>query len=79
VCAPSGGAACVEVRTGRATLLALIDGVRTLHDAVLSDAVQLRGGPEDLARFQDALWLYLQGAVRAPSMPEILGSFRAAS
>jgi len=71
--------ATVVVRTARATLLELIDGRCSLTDAVLRDAVLLRGDAEDLVRFHDALWLYLQGAVRAPSMPEILRRFRAAS
>lgn len=69
----------VVVRTDRATLLELIDGRSSLTDAVLRDAVLLRGDADDLVRFHDALWLYLQGAVRAPSMPEILRRFRGAS
>ncbi len=79
----AGGApatpATVVVRTSRATLLELIDGRCSLTDAVLRDAVLLRGEAEDLVRFHDALWLYLQGAVRAPTMPEILRRFRGAS
>jgi len=76
-CDEAGGAAAVAVRTGRSTLLALIDGGTTLTDAVLSDGVLLRGDPADLVRFHDALWLYMQGAVRAPSMPDLLRAFRA--
>lgn len=72
-------ATAVVVRTVRATLLELIDGRSSLTDAVLRDAVLLRGDREDLVRFHDALWLYLQGAVRAPSMPELLRRYRDAS
>ena len=79
VCEEAGDATGVVVRTGRATLLALIDGETTLTDAVLGGDVLLRGAPEDLVRFDDALWLYMQGAVRSPSMPDLLRRFRAAS
>jgi len=70
------GPAPVDVRAERATLLALIDGARSLVDAVLADELLLTGDPADLARFHDALWLYLQGAVRAPSFPALLDTFR---
>jgi hypothetical protein len=77
--APATSATTVVVRTGRATLLDLIDGRSSLTDAVLRDAVLLRGDRQDLVRFHDALWLYLQGAVRAPSMSELLRRYRDAS
>jgi hypothetical protein len=69
----------VTVTTGRATILALVDGDVALVDAVLADDVLQIGQADDLARFQDALWLYLQGAVRAPSFPELLRAFRTAA
>lgn len=69
-------AAQVRVSTGRPTILALVDGAVSLVDAVLADDVRLVGDVADLARFHDALWLYLQGAVRAPSFPALLQAFR---
>ena len=69
----------VRVSTGRATILALVDGAVSLVDAVLADDMRLVGEVADLARFHDALWLYLQGAVRAPSFPVLLRVFRDAS
>jgi hypothetical protein len=69
----------VDVVTGRDTILALVDGEVSLVDAVVGDALALRGAVPDLARFHDALWLYLQGAVRAPSFPALLRAFRDAS
>lgn len=71
-------AVAVTVATSRATILALVDGRVSLIDAVLSDALLLRGSPGDLARFHDALWLYLQGAVRVPAFAELLASYRTA-
>jgi hypothetical protein len=69
--------AAVDVRADLTTLLALIDGETSLEDAVLAERVLLRGDAPDLARFHDALWLYLQGAVRAPSFPALLAELRA--
>ena len=66
----------VRVSTGRPTILALVDGDVSLVDAVLADDVHLVGDVADLARFHDVLWLYLQGALRAPSFPALLHAFR---
>lgn len=66
----------VEVATERTTLLALLDGDLALVDAVLAGRVRLRGEAPDLARFHDALWLYLQGAVRVPSFAALLQKYR---
>lgn len=79
VCAPALRPAAVVVRATRATVLALADGELALLDAVRSDRLHLQGTARDLARFHAALGLYLQGAVRAPSFPDLLHAFRAAS
>jgi len=68
--------AAIEVITTRRTISALIDGTSTLLDAVLSDALLLRGNPADLLTFHDGLMIYLHGAMRAPSFPSLLRDFR---
>ena len=66
----------IEVRTARAAILDLVDARCTLHDAIMSDRLELRGRPDDLLRFHDGLMAYLHGAMRAPSFPKLLQSFR---
>jgi hypothetical protein len=68
----------IEVRTTRAAILALIDATHTLHEAVLNDALYLRGDPSDLLAFHDGLMAYVHGAVRSPSFPHLLQAFRSA-
>ena len=68
----------IEVCTDRTLVLDLIDARCTLHEAVLSDRLLLRGRPEALLLFHDGLMLYLHGALRAPSFPTLLQWFRLA-
>jgi hypothetical protein len=75
---PAPSRAHVHVVTDRRTILALVDGDLSLVDAVIRDQLSLRGAVADLARFHDALWVYLQGAVRAPSFPQLLRAYRGA-
>ncbi|WP_437564859.1 hypothetical protein [Sorangium sp. So ce542] len=69
-------APAVECRTTRRAILELIDARSTLLDAVVSDAVSLRGSVDDLLAFHDGLMIYLGGAVRSPSFPWLLKEFR---
>lgn len=71
------GSACIEVRTSRAAILALLDDRISLDQAILRDALELRGRPADLLRFYDGLIAYVHGAVRAPSFPRLFDAFRA--
>ena len=66
----------IAVRTGRADILAVIDAEASLLSAVLDDRLHLQGSPDDLLAFHDALMLWVHGAVRAPSFPGLLRSFR---
>lgn len=76
---PGPVATCVEVSTGHRALLRLLDGTDSLEEAVLTGRVHLRGDVQDLLAFHRALDIYLRGAVRSPSFPALLGSFRAAA
>ena len=73
--APEGGST-VELRTTRQTLLALVEHETSLLEAVLRGRLELRGTVPALARFHDALALYLHGAVRSPSFPALLPELR---
>lgn len=67
----------VQASTSRCTILDLLEARSTIEDAILSDAIMLRGRVGDLARFYDALLYYVCGAVRCPSFPAILAGYRA--
>lgn len=75
---PTSDAPTIEVRTDRTLVLDLIDARCTLHEAILSDRLLLRGRPDALLLFHDGLMLYLHGALRAPSFPQLLQWFRSA-
>ena len=65
-----------ELATSRQTILDVLDARLTLADAVLSDAIMLRGHVDDLTVFHDGLMTYVRGAVRCPSFPQLLDCFR---
>ena len=60
----------------RATILALVDGVLSLEDAVRQDRLLVRASPPHCARVFDALAIYVRGAIRCPSFPALLVDFR---
>lgn len=66
----------IELRSSRATVLAVVDGRLTLEEAVAAEHLWLRGRLENLVLFHDALVLYLHGAVRCPSFPWLLDRYR---
>jgi len=67
--------AIVELATDSATLLDLTSGATSFLDAALAERLVVRGGVDEVVRFYDALILYLQGAVRSPALPWLLGEF----
>lgn len=68
--------AAVALQTSRETILAVIDAEHSLVSAALAGVLDLTGTPTDVAAFHDAFMLYLEGGVRAPSFPRLLGAFR---
>ena len=72
----TGERADVEIAFGRATVLDLVDGHLSLPHAVMTGRIELRGGIESIGRFDRALQSYVSGAVRCPSMPQVMSSFR---
>jgi hypothetical protein len=74
---PPSAAATVEFRSPRRTLVDLTDGRDAFLDAVLAGRIEIQGAVGEIAVFHDALFLYLSGAVRCPSLPALLAAFAA--
>jgi len=72
----AGGAGTV-VRSDAATILAVLEGELELVDAALADRLFLRGSVEALSRFESALGVFADGAVRCASTPALLDELRA--
>jgi hypothetical protein len=64
------------LETSWQTVLDLADGKMSLDQAVLSNAVAVKGEVATVAHFYDGLHTYLSGAVRCPSFPLLLEHFR---
>ena len=77
--AADGPPPAVRLRTDSAAILRLVDGERSLEDAVIFDEIELFGAPVDLVHFHESLVLYLQAAVRCPALVRLLREFRAAT
>jgi len=65
----------VELATDSATLLDLTSGETSFLRAALDERMVVRGAPDEVVRFYDSLILYLQAAVRSPSLPGLLEAF----
>jgi hypothetical protein len=78
--APAAGAKpLAEVHADAATIVSLLDGEQSLVDAALADRLWLRGSVEHVARFERALGVFMDGAVRCREMPVLLVELRGAS
>lgn len=64
------------LETSWQTVLDLADGKMSLDQAVLTNAVAVKGEVATVARFYEGLHVYLSGAVRCPSFPLLLEHFR---
>jgi hypothetical protein len=67
----------VLLTAGRAALLELVDGKRSLLDAAFDESVRLRGATRDLAAFDVAMRAFLSGAVRSAACVDLLARYRA--
>lgn len=65
-----------SAKTSHATICAVLAGECTVLEALWTERLELRGAVGDLLALESALRLFVQGAVRAPSLPGILRSFR---
>jgi hypothetical protein len=66
----------IEVRASRETILGMVDARWSLMSAIAEDRLSIHGFIDDLIAFHDGLTVYLHGAVRAPSFPDLLRRFR---
>jgi hypothetical protein len=66
----------VELALTEAVIGRLLDARCTVLDAVLGGEVVLRGAAEDLAALHDALLAFVHGAIRSPTAPRLLESYR---
>jgi hypothetical protein len=73
---PAGTPADISASTMRTTIDDLYQGRSTTEQAILSDAVLLKGSIDNLASFHDALLDYVRGAVRCPSFPALMAAYR---
>lgn len=67
-CARGDSESDVYARTTVETLADVLGGATLLHDALIDDRVHLRGALATLLELDDALTLFVNAAVRAPSM-----------
>jgi hypothetical protein len=58
------------------TILALVDGELTFEQALRQDRLFVLGAVGQAASAFEALSIYLRGAIRCPSFPALLASFR---
>jgi hypothetical protein len=73
--APRTPAPDVLARTSRATIRAVLGGAKSLDEAILDDSVELFGAPDQLVQLEDLLALFVNAAVRSPSMTELWERF----
>lgn len=71
------GTPVVQCIATRSAILSVIDARMTLVEAIECDALWLAGDVEDLLAFHEGLIMFVHGAVRCSSFPELLRSYRA--
>jgi hypothetical protein len=69
----------VVLRTSSHAILDLVDGKHGFLEAIVSERIFLAGDAAHLLEASDAVAAYLQGAVRSPRFPALLGQLRAAA
>lgn len=67
-----------RVRAGGEVILDLIDGRTEVLEAVVGGRLDVRGDVEAVLRLARGLGAFVEGAVRAPGLRELLDEYRAA-
>lgn len=67
----------VRVGTNSDTILALLEDRLSLVDALRQGGLELSGPPDQIARFDDALTVFLAGAIRTEASAGLLDELRA--
>jgi hypothetical protein len=69
--------AAVEAAMDKREILDLVEGRRSLEEALLLGRVEVRGAIEDLLALHDGLRWYVAGGVRSPSFAGLRHEYRA--
>jgi hypothetical protein len=73
--AESSAEPVLAVVASRGALLALLEDRQSLVESVRSDAISLQGGAHDLMRLEEALFVFVRGAVRSRTCRELFARF----
>jgi hypothetical protein len=68
----------IVVAFDEAVILDLIEGVLTLHEAILGERIIVFGPIDNICKFYDALFVFLEGLLRASGASALLERFRKA-
>jgi hypothetical protein len=66
----------IRLQMGRETILDLTDGKFTLQEAILDGVVSVHGDLKELVLFHEGWLAYMRGAIRCPSLPDLLERYR---
>lgn len=72
------GTADIAVAFDEAVILDLIEGALTLNEAILGERITVFGPIDNICQFYDALFIFLEGLLRASGAPMLLERFRKA-
>ena len=67
----------IEVVFDDQIIMDLAAGALTLNEAISGERLRLSGPVDAIAKFHDALLVYLEGLIRAQGTPELLERYRA--
>ena len=66
----------VEVSFSGCAVLDLIDGRSTLEELILEESLRVRGKPQMVERYHEALTVFVGGAIRLPGFLPLLEAYR---
>ena len=69
----------VRISSTREAIAAVLGGRSTLEESVLTGELDIVGELAEIALLHDALVAFMHGAVRCPSMPQVLARLRAST
>jgi hypothetical protein len=73
---PGDAQPVIRLQMKRETILDLTDGKFTLQEAILDGVVSVHGDLKELVLFHEGWLAYMRGAIRCPSLPDLLDRFR---
>ena len=73
---PAAAQPALRLQMKRETILDLTDGKFTLQEAILDGVVTVQGDLKELVLFHEGWLAYMRGAIRCPSLPDLLERYR---